>query len=513
MYRFFAYGAYGPAEDAEVLGDELSDSDDYAGQCMVETAAYLSISAGRRVSVAMTVEKLKREIQLDESYKYIRQVIEGSVSLAKFVDKLAVLNYHRDSLTVSPEGLVMFKGSRFLVPQALRAGLLKAVHSGHAGVGSMVARAKEVFWWPGVSADIEQVRANCRVCHENAPSQAKLPSEGVFRTQYAYEALCLDHFFLKGVEYLAISDRHSGMLSVHSTMFRGSKELLKILRVHCQRQGIPRCIFTDGSSVFCSQEVRDFCERYDIEHFVSSVGHPHANLRSEVGVKILKRLLRDVVSESGNLDNDAVTEALLNYANTKCRILKKSPAEIALGRTLKDFYPRIPSMLRPRDGNLLSGLEKDKLQCKIRQVAGERWSEHTKQLKPLQLGDFVMLQNLKGPHPLKSDYSGEVVGLKNLHSYAVRVQPSGLVTVRNRTSLRKIPKPVTMNIPVVEAEVARPLSTEQGHKVWEVFGYREVCGQCWVCRHSWTELEVWTGPGVWRGFNEAIAWADYSGIL
>ena len=127
---------------------------------------------------------------------------------------------------------------------------------------------------------------------------------------------------------------------------------------------------TDGSSVFCSQEVRDFCERYDIEHFVSSVGHPHANLRSEVGVKILKRLLRDVVSESGNLDNDAVTEALLNYANTKCRILKKSPAEIALGRTLKDFYPRIPSMLRPRDGNLLSGLEKDKLQSKIRQVGG-----------------------------------------------------------------------------------------------------------------------------------------------
>ena len=50
-----------------MLGEELTDSDDYAGQCMVETASYLSISAGRRVSVAMTVEKLKREIQLDES--------------------------------------------------------------------------------------------------------------------------------------------------------------------------------------------------------------------------------------------------------------------------------------------------------------------------------------------------------------------------------------------------------------------------------------------------------------
>jgi hypothetical protein len=124
---------------------------------MMEVASYLILTAGKRVSVAMTVDKLKREIQLDDSYKYIRQVIDGTVKIAKFVGNLAVLNYHRDNLTVSPEGLVMFKGSRFLVPQVLRPGLLRALHSGHAGVGSMMARAKEVFWWPGITPDIEQV--------------------------------------------------------------------------------------------------------------------------------------------------------------------------------------------------------------------------------------------------------------------------------------------------------------------------------------------------------------------
>ena len=138
---------------------------------------------------------------------------------------------------------------------------------------------------------------------------------------------------MKGVEYLSIADRHSGMLLMHTTVHRGAKELLKILRCHCQRHGIPRYIFTDGSAIFCSQEVNDFLTKYDIHHFVSSEGHPHDNLRSELGVKILKRMLRDVVSESGCLDNDAVTEALLNYANTRCRVLKKPPAEIALGRT------------------------------------------------------------------------------------------------------------------------------------------------------------------------------------
>ena len=120
------------------------------------------------------------------------------------------------------------------------------------------------------------------------------------------------------MEYLAIADRHSGMISVHATAHKGAKELLKILRLHCQRNGIPRCVFTDGSSIFCAHEVRDFLKRYDIEHFVSSVGNPHGNLRSELCVKILKRQLRDIVSGSGCLDSDAVTEALLCYANTKC---------------------------------------------------------------------------------------------------------------------------------------------------------------------------------------------------
>ena len=95
---------------------------------------------------------------------------------------------------MSPEGLVMFKGTRFLVPQVLRPGLLRALHSGHAGVGSMIARAKEAFWWFGISPAIEQVRANCRICHENAPSQAKLPNMGVLKTKYAYKALSLDYF-------------------------------------------------------------------------------------------------------------------------------------------------------------------------------------------------------------------------------------------------------------------------------------------------------------------------------
>ena len=219
----------------------------------------------------------------------------------------------------------------------------------------MLLRAKECFWWPGLKQAIESVRANCLICHENAPSQPKQPSMGVLRTKYAYEALSMEHFFLKGVEYLAIVDRHSGMLSVHCTAFKGAKELIRILRLHCQRSGIPRVVYSDGSSIFCAHETREFFKRYNIEHVVSSVANPHSNFRSELFVKHLKRILRDIVGASGNLYSDAVTQALLCHANTKCIVLTKSPAELAYGRCLKNFFPRKVNSLLPIPDNLMSG--------------------------------------------------------------------------------------------------------------------------------------------------------------
>ena len=138
----------------------------------------------------------------------------------------------------------MYKGTTFLVSKVLRAGLLKALHSGHPGVLVMVMSAKETLWWPNLEGGIVQVRAKCLLCNQNAPSQAKQLSMGVQSTNYAFESLSIDHFFLKGIEYIAIVNRHSEMLSVQATAFKGSRELLRILRLHCQRNGIPREICT-----------------------------------------------------------------------------------------------------------------------------------------------------------------------------------------------------------------------------------------------------------------------------
>ena len=96
------------------------------------------------------------------------------------------------------------------------------------------------------------------------------------------------------------------------------------------------------------------------------------------------------------MNSDAVTQALLAHANTPCKTLKLSPAQLAYGRTLKDFFPRNVETLTPIPENLLSADAKEQRQRKIRAEAGKRLDENTKVLPELEVGDHVQLQNLRG---------------------------------------------------------------------------------------------------------------------
>ena len=74
----------------------------------------------------------------------------------------------------------------------------------------------------------------------------------------------------------------------------------------------------------------------------------------------------------------------------------------------------------------------------------EAWSEHTKKLAQLQRGDKVFIQNQVGPNPRKWERTGTIVECKDYDQYAVKVDGTGRVTLRNRKFLRKltpIPKP------------------------------------------------------------------------
>ena len=60
----------------------------------------------------------------------------------------------------------------------------------------------------------------------------------------------------------------------------------------------------------------------------------------------MKQLLRDNIDPKGKLNTDAVTRAILQIRNTPESDSGLSPAQILLGRTLRDTLPLQPPIPR-----------------------------------------------------------------------------------------------------------------------------------------------------------------------
>ena len=69
----------------------------------------------------------------------------------------------------------VFKGDRLVIPQELRADVLKAIHTGHQGETKCVLLARETVFWPGMASDIKRMVQICPACVKYQPAQARLP--------------------------------------------------------------------------------------------------------------------------------------------------------------------------------------------------------------------------------------------------------------------------------------------------------------------------------------------------
>ncbi|MEL6803966.1 MAG: hypothetical protein AAFO91_09320, partial [Bacteroidota bacterium] len=67
----------------------------------------------------------------------------------------------------------------------------------------------------------------------------------------------------------------------------------------------------------------------------------------------------------------------------------------------------------------------------------EVWSDHTRKLPPLKVGDLVRLQNQTGNKPRRWDKTGMVVEVKQHDQYVVKMDGFNRASLRNRKFLRK----------------------------------------------------------------------------
>ena len=64
-----------------------------------------------------------------------------------------------------------------IVPKAMRPEILSRIHSSHQGVASCLQKAKDIVFWPGMSAEIKALIERCSVCAEFQAKNASQPMQ------------------------------------------------------------------------------------------------------------------------------------------------------------------------------------------------------------------------------------------------------------------------------------------------------------------------------------------------
>ena len=130
------------------------------------------------------------------------------------MEALPYFNY-RDELTIQ-DGIV-YRGDRIVVPKALRKDMKNRVHAGHLGINSCLRRARDLIYWPGMSAEIRQHVETCGTCATYASKQPQETSVITGIPDRPWKKVATDMLNWAGDEYLVTLDYHSSLSWTNST--------------------------------------------------------------------------------------------------------------------------------------------------------------------------------------------------------------------------------------------------------------------------------------------------------
>ena len=195
---------------------------------------------------------------------------------------------------------IVYKGLRIAMPPTMQRRMLELIHKSHLGIVKSKQRASEMLYWPGMSAEIENMIKNCGKCAEvqnRLPRQPLIPTE---TPELPFEEVASDLFEFERKQYIVLVDYYSKYIEVDELKDQRSRTAIETLKAQFSRHGTirtdmePATIKTDNGLQYSSEEFKEFCRSYGILHKTSSPHTPHSNGEAERTVQTVKRLWRQI---------------------------------------------------------------------------------------------------------------------------------------------------------------------------------------------------------------------------
>ena len=328
---------------------------------------------------------------------------------------------YRDELSTQ-NGLV-FRGTRIVIPTTLRSQLIQRAHASHMGIQYTSNTAREVMYWPSMTADLTEAVKRCHVCQETQDAQTKEPLMTYPVPQYPWQVVAADCFEIKGRNYVVVVDVYSDFIEVADLGDMTTNTLIVKLKQIFATHGVPAIFISDNGPNLASTEFVKFSRDWDFEHVKSSPHHHQSNGRAEAAVKTMKKLMSRALAEGGD-----PWKALLEFRNTLTPGMNSSPTQRLMSRRTRSLLPCKPELYKPEVQKLV---QENVVQRRKR--AKMYYDRSAKSLPELLIGQPIRAK----VHP-QQQHSNWVPGVvrSQIAPRSYMVEVNGRLYRRNRIHIR-----------------------------------------------------------------------------
>ena len=231
----------------------------------------------------------------------------------------------------------------------MRECLLQKLHRVHQGVDKSIQRARDKWFWPGMTEQIRRLILTCPSCLEHQPRQKQAAVIPVI-TSNAMQILGCDIFQHAGRWYSCIVNYHTGYPWVKPIKNQESDTVIQHFQSVCNQFGYPMEVVSDRGSQYTSSDFQELCLKFDIIHKPGTSHSQWKNGRYENAIGRLKRLL-----EKSKEEETSMEDILLSIRDTPLDANTPSPNELMFHRKVKSDLPSIPLSLFDSTNSINAG--------------------------------------------------------------------------------------------------------------------------------------------------------------
>lgn len=238
------------------------------------------------------------------------------------------------------EDSLIYYENRLLIPTTLISYILKLIHESHLGITKTRARARELFHWLNMNADIENYIMRCDICQKFRKNPTKEILQPHQIPMLPFQKVACDILEFGKKDYLVVMDYYSKWIEIKKISNKSSTEIINKWMEIFATFGTPSEVIADNVP-FNSFECRQFAKSWNFEINTSSPLYPKGNGLAERAVAITK----DIFNKSTTQEDYYI--ALGEYRNTPVKDLHFSPAQLLQNRRFQTKLHINKKLLKP----------------------------------------------------------------------------------------------------------------------------------------------------------------------